>query len=99
MRRFVEFDKFLNEKKKASPAQIAAREKFKQMVAGKKKDAEPEEKVKDDNCDDCKGDGCNCDEPKSDKKSKIEKKSKVEKKTKKRKKLANFSNHTGGFKP
>jgi len=48
------------EKKKASPAQLAARAKFKEMIAGKKK-------KKDDEDPDC---GCECDTKKDKKKKK-----------------------------
>jgi len=99
MKRFTKFDNFLNEKKKASPAQLAARKKFAEMVASKKKDVEPKEEETTDTKEvekDIK--------PKYEKKPKDEKNPKNEKETKtekksKSKKIASFGEHTGGFKP
>lgn len=51
------FEEFINEKKKASPAQIAARKKFADMVKGKKGKEEDKEK-KDDKKD--KKEDCDC---------------------------------------
>ena len=41
------FEEFLNEKKKASPAQLAARKKFADMVKGKKGKEEEKDDKKD----------------------------------------------------
>jgi chemotaxis protein histidine kinase CheA len=89
------FGDFLTEKKKASPAQIAARKKFADMVAGKKKDAEP--KVEDET-EETKEDTTKEEKPsKDEKKSKTKKNTKPEKKTKteKTKNIKSF----GGFTP
>lgn len=100
MKRFAKFDNFLNEKKKASPAQLAARKKFAEMVAGKKKDAEPAEDENTVDTKEVEKDVKPKDEkkPKDDKKPKDEKEAKTEKKSKS-KKIASFGEHTGGFKP
>jgi len=37
MKKLVKFNDFVNEKKKASPAQLAARAKFKEMIKNKSK--------------------------------------------------------------
>jgi hypothetical protein len=43
MKRFEKFEDFLNEKKKASAAQIAARKNFAEKFGNKKKEAETTE--------------------------------------------------------
>ncbi len=64
----------ITEKKKPSEAQLKARDNFKNMVTGKKKDKEPEEEKPEETK---KGEKC-CETPKKESKSK-KKKDKIEK--------------------
>lgn len=90
----------ITEKKKASPAQLAARKKFAEMVAGKKKDAEPTEDEKSVDTKEVEKDVKSKDEKKhkEEKHPKDEKETKTEKKSKS-KRIVSFGEHTGGFKP
>ncbi len=88
MKRFEKFDEFLNEKKKASPAQIAARKKFADMVADKKKPEDSEEK---DTEKDTEKEEDKKSEKKKDKKSEKKKDKKSEKKKDKIKKFGGFT--------